>query len=171
MNSFFLKIYYSFLVECTNSVYTEPNGGLISSPNYPGGYSDYINCTYLIDLRASSAQTVLLQLLDLQTEEAFDTVNVHIDLMLYIKYSYITQILWRSTMDRQLMTDYYWAPVGLLSLVQCSQAPVRCSSHLSRMVPYPTFTVGFQQCTQMEVHLVHLLVYYFYLFIFFAIRK
>ena len=63
------------MVECTNSTYSDPNGGLISSPNYPGNYSDDLSCTYLIDLGAS-ADTVLFKFLDFQTEEGYDFVLV-----------------------------------------------------------------------------------------------
>jgi len=58
-----------------NSVYSEPEGGLISSPNYPGSYLDNLNCTYLIDLRAS-ADNVRLQFLDFQTDRNNDYVAV-----------------------------------------------------------------------------------------------
>ncbi len=66
----------SIVLECTNSVYTDLNGGIISSPNYPGNYSNDLTCTYLIDLRASSAESVLLEILDLETEESYDYVKV-----------------------------------------------------------------------------------------------
>lgn len=66
------KWYFSV---CTNLTYTDPDGGIISSPNYPGFYSDGLSCTYLIDLR-SSADSVLLKFFDFKTEANYDFVKV-----------------------------------------------------------------------------------------------
>jgi len=73
-----LKVIFIFflLLECPNTTYTDPNGGNISSPNYPGNYSTDLSCTYLIDLRTSSAESILLTFLDFRTEYIYDLVNV-----------------------------------------------------------------------------------------------
>ncbi len=73
---FIITITIIFLViECTNSTYSDPDDGIISSPNYPGFYSNNLNCSYLIDLRTSSDH-VLIRFTYLYTQADYDFVKV-----------------------------------------------------------------------------------------------
>lgn len=73
----------TIFLECTDSVYTDADGGVISSPNYPGNYSDNLFCTYLIDIRSPSTESVLLKFTDLDTEADYDYVKVYVYVNLY----------------------------------------------------------------------------------------
>ena len=69
------KFKFYIVLECAGLTYSDPIGGIITSPNYPSSYSNNLVCSYLIDLR-SSADFIYLRFLDVNIQTRYDYITV-----------------------------------------------------------------------------------------------